>query len=76
MFDPKHHESKANKYLRYFSLLMTLVYPALGIYLIISSPEQIHLDPTMKKILGGVLVVYGIYRFYRAYLAIFKNPNE
>lgn len=76
MFEPDRPENKVNKFLKFFSLVMTLLYPALGLYLILSSPEQIHLDPTLKKVLGGVLIVYGSFRFYRAYQQFFKNPNR
>jgi len=75
MFEENPRENKVNKFLRIFSLIMTLAYPALGIYLLISTPEQLRLDPTIKKVLGGVLIVYGIFRFYRAYQQFFKHQD-
>jgi hypothetical protein len=80
MFEPNDRRQKPEnaytKFIKYFSLVMTLLYPALGLYLIFSSPEQIHLDPTLKKTLGGILIVYGAFRFYRAYQQYFKHPNH
>lgn len=78
MFEPSHRnpESKYTKFLRFFTLVMTLLYPALGLFLIFSSKEQVRLDPTMKLILGIVLLVYGIFRFMRVYKQYFKSPRD
>ncbi|GEO03006.1 hypothetical protein AAE02nite_06700 [Adhaeribacter aerolatus] len=65
-------ETTAQKVLKYFSLLMTLAYPILGLYLLLSSPEQIALDPKAKIGVGVMLMLYGIYRFYRTYQRYFK----
>jgi hypothetical protein len=75
MFEQNPRGSKVNKILKFFSLVMTLAYPALGIYLLISTQEQIRLDSTIKNILGGVLIVYGIFRFYRAYQQYFRQQD-
>ena len=53
--------------MRYFSLVMSVAYIALGVYLFIASPEAFSLSPAVQQILGGVFVVYGIIRFVRAY---------
>ncbi len=68
-------ETTLQKFLKYFSLFMTLVYPALGLYLMLSSPEQLALQPQIKLILGVVLILYGIFRFYRTYIRYFKDKN-
>jgi hypothetical protein len=60
-------ETPAQKWLRYFNLFMTLVYPAVGIYILLSSPDQIALDKSTKVILGIILICYGIFRFFRTY---------
>jgi len=54
---------------------MTMAYPALGLYLLLSSPEQIALDPAAKIGVGAMLILYGLYRFYRTYQRYFKG-NE
>lgn len=71
-------ESTAQKVLKYFSLLMTLAYPVIGLYLLLSSPEQIALDSKTKIGVGVMLVLYGLYRFYRTYQRNFKSgePGE
>jgi hypothetical protein len=68
-------ETQVQKFLKYFNLFMTLVYPAFGIYILLSSPEQIALDKTTKIILGIMLICYGIFRFYRTYQRYFRNRN-
>lgn len=60
-------EPSGHKFLRYFNLFMTLVYPAFGIYILLSTPDQIALDKSTKLILGIILIFYGIFRFYRTY---------
>ena len=72
-FDKPPKETSAQKFLKYFSLLMTLLYPAFGLYLLLSSPEQIAVQPRVKIILGVMLILYGIYRFYRTYMRYFKE---
>ena len=69
-------ENNYNKFAKYFTLIMSLIYPALGLFLFFSSPNQVAMDPTMKKILGVVLVVYGVVRFLRTYQRYFKTRNR
>jgi uncharacterized membrane protein len=69
----KESETTTQKVLKYFSLLMTLAYPAFGLYLLLSSPEQIALDPAAKIGVGVMLILYGLYRFYRTYQRYFKG---
>lgn len=68
-------ESTAQKVLKYFSLLMTLAYPAFGLYLLLSSPTQIALEPGIKMGLGIMLILYGLFRFYRTYQRYFKGKE-
>jgi hypothetical protein len=68
-------ETLTQKFLKYFNLFMTLVYPAFGIYILLSSPDQIALDASTKIILGIILIFYGIFRFYRTYQRYFRNRN-
>jgi hypothetical protein len=76
--NPDQHppETQAQKFLKYFSLFMTMVYPAFGIYLLLSSPEQIALDSSTKIILGIMLILYGIFRFYRTYQRFFRKRRS
>ena len=68
-------ETTAQKILKYFSLVMTLAYPAFGLYMLLSSPEQIALDANIKMGVGIMLILYGLYRFYRTYLRFFKGND-
>jgi hypothetical protein len=80
MFEPRNQhnqpESTYAKIVKYFSLVMTLIYPAIGVFLFFSRPDQVRLDETTKKILGAVLVIYGIIRMVRVYQEHFKNKNR
>jgi hypothetical protein len=55
---------------------MTLVYPAIGIYILLSTPEQIALDKSTKVILGIILIFYGIFRFFRTYNRYFRKDRS
>jgi hypothetical protein len=80
MFEPnrdsRRPENAYTKFVKYFSLAMSLLYPALGLFLIFSSPEQIRLDPKLKIGLGIVLLIYGVLRFVRTYQSHFKNRDR
>ncbi len=66
---------------RYFVLAMALVYVGLGSWLLYSAAEPsgdgfVQMGPTARRVLGGVLVAYGLLRFVRSYLADFrKKPS-
>ncbi len=57
------------KFVYYFSMLMTLIYVGLGIFIIFADEEQMNLDipQNIKYLLGGILILYGVVRFVRAY---------
>ncbi|HSI90345.1 MAG TPA: hypothetical protein VK927_04470 [Adhaeribacter sp.] len=77
--DPRRQPEKETgyqKFVKIFTLLMSLVYPALGIFIFFSSQEQVNLDPTIKKILGVILVIYGGLRFYRTYQRHQQQKNR
>lgn len=67
---------------RYFVLLMALVYLGLGIWLWWSATQPtggglLQLGPVFRRILGAVFIVYGLLRFGRGYRAHFrKNPSN
>ena len=70
-------ETTLKKIFRYFSLVMTLIYPVVGLLLYFSRPDQIAMvDQNTKKIVGIILILYGIFRFYRTYRRSFgKNSH-
>jgi len=67
---------------RYFVLVMALIYLALGIWLLLTAGKAspagtlLPLSPTTKKVLGGVFVAYGVLRFVRAYQQNFRKPSD
>ena len=69
-------ENTSQKVLKYFTLVMTLIYPVIGLFLYFSRPDQIALPAQTKMIVGIMLVLYGIYRFYRTYLKYFKRRDN
>ena len=69
---------------RYFVLVMALVYLGLGVWLFWSaggpaSGGLIQLGSIGRRILGGMFILYGLMRFIRGYQANFRkktNLNE
>lgn len=58
-------ESGLIKFTRILGMVMSFVYIVLGVGLFMNA-IQIGLESTAAKILGGGLVAYGAFRFYRA----------
>ncbi|MHC2992725.1 hypothetical protein OB13_14460 [Pontibacter sp. HJ8] len=67
-----------NKFARYFGMLMTLIYVALGLFLLFMNGEEYNLaiSDTARRIFGGTLILYGIVRFVRAYQVISKSNRD
>ncbi len=83
MLRPRRGEDKPtvtffNKFARYFGMLMTLVYVALGLFIMFMDEEQYNLDmsDTARKIFGGTLILYGLVRFIRAYQVNAKSKRD
>jgi surface polysaccharide O-acyltransferase-like enzyme len=64
---PKPNTSFLAKFVKIFGLLMTTLYVVLGVYLIFTDEQNSNLNIPAKfrYILGGVLILYGIFRFIR-----------
>ena len=65
---------------RYFVLVMALVYMGLGIWLLWSASKPtaggiIELSPMVRRVLGIVFILYGLLRFGRGYQAHFRNSS-
>ncbi|WP_201983739.1 hypothetical protein [Hymenobacter rubidus] len=63
---------------RYFVLLMALVYLGLGIWLWYTADTAsgggiIQLGPTARRVLGSVFILYGLLRFGRGYQTHFRT---
>lgn len=57
-----------NKAVAIFAMFMSLLFVALGI-LVMVHPQGLFLglQPSMTYVLGSILIIYGIFRGYRAY---------
>lgn len=66
-----------NKFARIFGLLMTLVYAALGLFIIFAG-DNLNLSTSVevRYFLGGILILYGIVRFIRVYQTSTRNRNN
>lgn len=63
---------------RYFVLLMAVVYMGLGVWLWWSANNPttgglIQLGPIVRRVLGSVFILYGLLRFGRGYQAHFRK---
>ncbi len=58
-----------NKFANWFALIMALLYVGMGSFLLLVDEKKFNLaiPHTVKNILGGVLILYGIMRFVRLY---------
>lgn len=67
-----------NKFARYFGMLMTLIYVALGLFIMFMDEEQYNLEisETARMLFGGTLILYGIVRFVRAYQMNSKSKRN
>ncbi|MGZ5284575.1 MAG: C4-dicarboxylate ABC transporter [Kaistella sp.] len=60
----------------WLSLVTGLFYIVLGIVVIIYKFFVIYLEPNIAYSLGGLLILYGIFRIVRAVYRIRQNKNE
>jgi uncharacterized membrane protein len=68
--------TKAGSALKYASMFMALVYLGVGLFVIFSSQEQLNVSQNSKYIFGGMLFLYGLFRFVRSYQLYFKKPSS
>ena len=62
-------------FLKYFGVVMPFCYIVMGGFVIGRSSNFLNLPPTYAIILGGTLILYGIFRSYRAYQKAFKGRS-
>jgi hypothetical protein len=63
---------------RYFVLVMALVYLGIGVWLWLSANNPaggglLQLGPTGRRVLGSVFILYGLLRFGRGFRAHFRK---
>lgn len=56
---------KGNKILFYVTAAMSALYPIVGIYILLAPNVEILLPGNKRYIVGTMLLVYGIFRFFR-----------
>lgn len=75
--DKKPTVSFYNKFARIFGLLMTLVYVALGLFIMFAGDNlNLSVGEEVRYFLGGILILYGIVRFVRVYQSTTRNRNK
>lgn len=66
---------------RYFTLIMALVYAGLGVWLWTTANRPtaagalLPLGPKTRMVLGSVFILYGLIRFVRTLRAQFRKPT-
>lgn len=55
---------------------MIALYLGAGLYVLLSSPEQMALSKQVKTIVGGMLIVYAFIRFVRVYQRYLKKNRR
>lgn len=82
MLRPKKEEDNQQlnffrKFTRIFTMLMTLVYIALGIFIIFAANNlRLSISNEIRYALGGILILYGVVRFVRAYQRNKRNTED
>lgn len=67
---------KQQSLVRYFTLLMSLIYAGLGMYLWFAAEGTLTLGDTPRRLLAAVFIFYGIIRFVRTYRQHFKKTKD
>lgn len=75
---PNSSRNPVQRFVRIFTLLMTLLYVALGLFLIFIDYTNLNLDLSneVRYVLGGILILYGIARFIRVYQLNKRSNNK
>ena len=59
-----------------YHFLAVLLFVGFGIFILVSPPTVMQLNKEYKTILGILLVVYGLYRAYKAYGKLTQKEEE
>lgn len=75
--DNRPKQSAFSKFARVFGIIMTLLYVAMGVFILFAG-DALNLDmpDSMKYALGGILILYGVVRFVRVYNTTRSNRNR
>lgn len=53
--------------LSFFAAMMIIIYVVMGVYLILHPTLLYMFPPEFNRIIGGLLIFYGVFRGYRTY---------
>ena len=70
-----HEEYKMSPFesvLKYFGVLLSLVYVMVGLAMVFRGEELFGISPLWALPLGSMLMVYGVFRAYRLYQKYFR----
>ncbi|MFM7015624.1 MAG: hypothetical protein ACKOX3_04780 [Bacteroidota bacterium] len=56
---------KGNKILFYVTAAMSALYPIVGIYILLAPNVEILLPGNKRYLIGSMLLIYGVFRFFR-----------
>lgn len=62
--------------IKYFALFMSLIYVMIGSVMIGGSPLLNNIPRKYSLILGGAMIVYGLFRGYRVYQKYFTSHES
>ena len=57
------------------TMLIPLFYVGMGVYVMIEKTFMVKLKPEYAYPLGIILILYGVFRFYRAYTSLNETKN-
>jgi hypothetical protein len=69
--ESEYNEPPFHSVMKYFSFVMTLVYPVLGILLILKSSDLFNIPSSYSILLGSIMIAYGAFRGYQVYQKYF-----
>ena len=71
----KYNMTTFESVMKYFGILMALVYVAAGIAVLLQSHDLFNIPPLYAVPLGISLIGYGAFRGYRLYQKYFQHPS-
>jgi hypothetical protein len=74
--DERLNQQRQPQPMRYFMLLMAVVYMGLGTFLILAPQGMFNLPRSTRQIVGGLFVFYGLIRFVRTIRQHFRQRHD
>lgn len=61
---------------RGFDALMVLLYLGVGVVIILAEEQFNNLSTSFRILLGGIIILYGLFRIFKIYLQIKTDKEE